>query len=213
MRQAPPVCRHIVVGKQLAEVVGGEDVPVTMAAPHNTNVGGESKPVQVAATPTVVEEVRETPPAEVLVPDAGSTETVSDPAVVTESCSRESTEDTVPDDVGLPNSREAEGRVNGRQLDCLVAGSDSLVLSRNDALKDIPPVEPGGGRGELGKETKCDSTLGAWRALADQGEKGFLWKGDLLFVTVEDTLGQPCEVLVIPNQFRKSLLKAAHEGA
>ena len=38
LRQAPPVCRPIVVGKQLAEVVGGEDVPVTMAAPHNTNI-------------------------------------------------------------------------------------------------------------------------------------------------------------------------------
>ena len=52
--------------------------------------------------------------------------------------------------------------------------------------------------------------VGSGMAMA--GEKGFLWKEGLLFLTVTENIFQELEVLVVPKGFRAHLLKAAHDG-
>lgn len=89
---------------------------------------------------------------------------------------------------------------------CVTTGGRSTDLV-------LPPVEWSDDREDLVDQSGSDPTLKLWRGLADKEEKGFTWENQLILRTVRDPLGQPVQVLVLPESFRAKVLKLAHEKA
>ena len=77
---------------------------------------------------------------------------------------------------------------------------------------EVPSVKAGSGsRTALISETRSDPSLLQWRALAEKGEKGFLWENDLLYKTVTTHVMEVVRLLVLPKSFRKRVMDLAHE--
>ena len=86
---------------------------------------------------------------------------------------------------------------------------DLRVKDRGDVELEIPPVMPGNAsRAELVEETKTDSSLGAWRKLADAGER---WQDGLLYQATTTQVLDTAHLIVLPVKFRLRVLKLAHE--
>ena len=76
----------------------------------------------------------------------------------------------------------------------------------------IQPVKSGqGGRERLVEETKADSSLAAWRQLADNGEQGFCWEEDLMYQAITTHVLETAHLMVLPESFRKQVLVLAHD--
>ena len=76
----------------------------------------------------------------------------------------------------------------------------------------IPPVKPGKGtRADLVKEVKADTSLKAWRELADREEQGFCWQDDLLYQARTTHTLEVIHVMVVPVKFRSKIMDLAHE--
>ena len=77
---------------------------------------------------------------------------------------------------------------------------------------EVPSVKAGSGsRTALISETRDDPSLLQWRALAEKGEKGFLWENSLLYKTVTNHVMDVVRLLVLPKSFRKRVMDLAHE--
>ena len=89
---------------------------------------------------------------------------------------------------------------------------DLRMKDRGDVELEIPPLMPGNAsRAELVEETKTDSSLGAWRKLADAREQGFSWQDGLLYQTTTTQVLDTAHLIVLPRKFRLRVLKLAHE--
>ena len=76
----------------------------------------------------------------------------------------------------------------------------------------IPPVRPGtSSRSELVRDVKSDPSLAQWRGLADKGEQGFCWQGDLLYQATTTHTSELIHLMVLPTKFRSRVLTLAHE--
>ena len=53
--------------------------------------------------------------------------------------------------------------------------------------------------------------LEIWRALADKGEKGLIWKEGLLVKQELDCMSQPVTLIILPTQQKTKVLHLAHE--
>ena len=113
-----------------------------------------------------------------------------------------------------------EGSVAGS----LAEGEDSYVDEKDDVQFDlrvkgreevdlvIPPVMPGNAsRAELVEETKTDSSLRAWRKLADAEEQGFSWQDGLLYQTTTTHVLDTAHLMALPKKFRLKVMELAHE--
>ena len=89
---------------------------------------------------------------------------------------------------------------------------DLRMKDRGDVDLEIPPVMPGNAsRAELVEETKTDSSLGAWRKLADAGEQGFSWQDGLLYQATTTQVLDTAHLMALPEKFRLKVMKLAHE--
>ena len=89
---------------------------------------------------------------------------------------------------------------------------DLRVQDRGQVELAIPPVMSGNAsRAELVGETKVDSSLSAWRKLADSKEQGFSWQDGLLYQATTTYALDTAHLIVLPVKFRARVLELAHE--
>ena len=76
---------------------------------------------------------------------------------------------------------------------------------------DVPFVKFGSDRESFAKEVREDPSLKAQRELADKGERGYFWEGNLLMQRLTDVVNGTIEVILVPKSRRTAILKQAHD--
>ena len=112
---------------------------------------------------------------------------------------------------------EEETSVDGNEEDVYVDEDEENLYELRQELDgtpdlEVPSVRAGpGSRTALISETRSDPSLVQWRALAEKGEKGFLWENSLLYKTVTTHVMEVERLLVLPKSFRERVMDLAHE--
>ena len=107
-------------------------------------------------------------------------------------------------------------KILGIEKDASVVPEEEVYQIRKEFGEEpdlvVPLVKEGkGDREALVLESSRDPTLEKWRKLADQGERGFVWKQGLLYQEVTTHTLEQVLVLVLPESFRKRVLVLAHD--
>ena len=116
----------------------------------------------------------------------------------------------------LGRQEEEMEQISGFEMDASVEGEEEEYHLREESREEpdfvIPLVKKGNkDRNVLLAETKSDPTLQKWRDLADQGEKGFVWKEGLLYQSTTTHVLDSVFLMVLPKSFRTKVMNLAHE--
>ena len=116
----------------------------------------------------------------------------------------------------LGRQEEEMEQILGFEMDASVEGEEEEYHLREESREEpdfvIQLVKKGNkDRNVLLAETKSDPTLQKWRDLADQGEKGFVWKEGLLYQSTTTHVLDSVFLMVFPKSFRTKVMNLAHE--
>lgn len=108
---------------------------------------------------------------------------------------------------------EVEGKVDDKvegmdkgndKVDCVSEGVGNLL--------ELPLLSVDAQRPQFWADTSDDASLQPWRTPADQGSKGFFWKGRCLYRRTTDPCFQTLDLLVLPLAYREKVIRIAHDG-